>query len=321
MGAAWPPDPGPGAVCAFLFAGTGSSGPPDLRRAVAAGGAVEEAVRGALAEVARGVPAGGPDLERVLVDDPASYGAVAGDAGTAQLAAYAASVAVVRGMAAAGVVPGFAVGQSFGEIAALVCAGVFTVAEGAAMAASLVGVLGERGAGGGMGLVLADERAAGELVAAAGEPSVVVACVNAPQATVLAGPQGALERVLAAAREGGVRAVRLAVPYLAHHPAMAGADEEWYKIIRGFRQRPLRMAVHSPVRGRAYRDDDDLHRALADCIVAPVRLPAALRAVHRAGARVFVEAGGGAALCQCARLAIPGARTLAPLEAAAPGGG
>ncbi|MEU6754181.1 hypothetical protein ABZ914_48815 [Spirillospora sp. NPDC046719] len=123
------------------------------------------------------------------------------------------------------------------------------------------------------------------------------------------------EAVLEAARAAGVRAVRLAVPYLSHHPAMAGADDEWYATIRAFPQRPLELAVHSPVRGRAYRDDDDLHRALADCIVKPVRLPEALRAVHAAGATVFAEAGSGNALCQCARLSVPDAQTfLVPLR-------
>ncbi|OLT26017.1 hypothetical protein BJF79_43795 [Actinomadura sp. CNU-125] len=139
----------------------------------------------------------------------------------------------------------------------------------------------------------------------------------------MSGPDAGLEKVLDAARDGGVRAVRLAVPYLSHHPAMAGADDEWYETIRAFPQRPLEIAVHSPVRGRAYRDDDDLHRALADCIVKPVRLPEALRRVDAAGATVFAEAGPGDALCQCARLTLPGARVLVPLRdlRRRPGGG
>src|SRR5690606_28944266 len=152
----------------------------------------------------------------------------------------------------------------------------------------------------------------------AAEPQVVVACLNAPGVTVVAGPETALERVLDTARGRGVRAVRLAVPYLSHHPAMAGADDEWYAMIRRYPRRPLEHPVHSPVRGRAYHDGDDLHRALADCIVKPVRLPQTLRAVRDAGATVFTEAGAGDALCQCARLTLPGVRTLAPLRGRPP---
>ncbi|MFI6519053.1 ACP S-malonyltransferase [Spirillospora sp. NPDC050679] len=314
----------PGEVAALLFAGTGAAGAPDLAAlsaAVPGAAPVVEQVVGTVQEAVRDSPplpgAAWPSLRAVLLEDPGSYREAARVPGLPQLAAYTASVAVERVLRAGGLRPGFAVGQSFGEIAAMVCAGVFTVADGARMAAELVGVLSRHGAGGGLGLLATGEAGALECIRLAEADReagrVVVACLNAPQATVVSGPEEALERVLAAARGSGVRAVRLAVPYLSHHPAMAGADLEWYEMIRRFPQRPLRVPVYSPVRGRAYRDDDDLHRALADCIVKPVRLPETLQEVRRAGATVFVEGGAGDALCQCARLSVPGAPTVAPL--------
>ncbi|MCP2343269.1 ACP S-malonyltransferase [Actinomadura rupiterrae] len=364
-------------VCAFLFPGTGAAGAPDLRALAASGpvyaravddvlDAVDQALPPPAAEpsgpsasppagssaglsvtrAAEGVPVPGgwPSMRRILLDEPDDYRAAARAPGVAQLAAYTASVAVDRVLRAAGTVPAFTVGQSFGEIAALVCAGAFSVGDGARMAFTLVDVLARRGAGGGMGLLEASEddtlaiiaeaarearavrerqavrrahrvRPGGRVPArAAAAGTVVVACLNAPSATVVSGPDAELEAVLEAARDRHVRAVRLAVPYLSHHPAMAGADHEWYETIRRFPQRPLQARVHSPVRGRAYRDDDDLHRALADCIVRPVRLPATLREVAEAGATVFVEAGAGDALCRCARLTVPDVATLAPLR-------
>ncbi|WP_243711509.1 acyltransferase domain-containing protein, partial [Actinomadura sp. KC216] len=305
--------------CAFLFAGTGAAGPPDLPALARTGPGAARAVADVLDAVQEGLPrTRWPSMRSILLDDSAGYGAAAARTpGVAQLAGYAASVAVDRALRAGGVQPAYAVGQSFGEIAALVAAGAFTIADGARMAVSLVGVLARRGRGGGMGLLETGEDGpdgARAVIGAAAEPQVVVASVNAPSATVVAGPDGPLERVLDTARGRGVRAVRLAVPYLSHHPAMAGADDEWYSMIRRYPQRRLELPVHSPVRGRAYHDGDDLHRALADCIVKPVRLPAALRAVHAAGASVFAEAGAGNALCRCARLTVPGARTLTPLR-------
>ncbi|TYB41344.1 acyltransferase domain-containing protein [Actinomadura chibensis] len=305
----------PDDTCAFLFAGTGAAGVPDLPALARTGPGAARAVADVLDAVQEGLPpTGWPSLRTILLDEPAAYRPAARAPGVAQLASYAVAVAVDRALRAHGVHPAFAVGQSFGEIAALVCAGAFTITDGARMAVSAVDVLARRGRGGGMGLLEAGEDDARAFVRAAGEPDVVVACLNAPSATVVSGPDGPLEAVLAAARARGVGAVRLAVPYLSHHPALTGADDEWYAMIRRFPQRPLRVAVHSPVRGRAYRDDDDLHRALADCVVQPVRLPDTLRAVHAAGATVFAEAGAGAALCQCARLCVPGARTLTPLR-------
>lgn len=305
----------PDDICAFLFPGTGSAGVPDLPGLAATGPAAARAVTDVLDDVQEGLPrTGWPSLRSILLVDPAGYRAAARTPGVAQLASYAASVAVDRALRAHGVHPGFAVGQSFGEIAALVCAGAFSIADGARMAVAAVGVLARRGQGGGMGLLEAGEDATRVCIEAAGAPEVVVACLNAPEVTVVSGPDGPLDAVLDTARGRGVNAVRLAVPYLSHHPAMAGADDEWYAMIRDFPQRPLELPVHSPVRGRAYHDGDDLHRAMADCIVKPVRLPDTLRAVHAAGATVFTEAGAGNALCQCALLTVPGVRTMAPLR-------
>ena len=305
----------PDDLCAFLFAGTGSAGTPGLPALARTGPAAARAAADVVDAAQEGLPRDGwPSLRSILLEDTATYRAAARTPGVAQLAAYTASVAVDRVLRTAGVHPGFAVGQSFGEIAALVSAGAFAIADGARMAVGLVGVLARRGRGGGLGLLETGEDGARGCIEAAGAPEVAVACLNAPAATVVSGPDGPLDRVLDAARGRGVRAVRLAVPYLSHHPAMAGADEEWYAMIRRFPQRPLELPVHSPVRGRAYHDGDDLHRALADCIVRPVRLPQTLRAVREAGATVFAEAGPGDALCQCARLTLPGARTLAPLR-------
>ncbi|MBO2454695.1 acyltransferase domain-containing protein [Actinomadura barringtoniae] len=311
----WTHELKPDDVCAFLFPGTGSAAAPDLLALSAAGPSAPRIIGDVVDAVDEGLPRSGwPSMRSILVNDPASYRAAARSPGVAQLAAYATSVSVERVLRAEGLAPGFAIGQSFGEIAAMVCAGVFSVSDGARMAVSLVGVLSRRGEGGGMGLMEADEDAVRDCIEQTGESQVVVACLNAPGVTVVSGPDGPLEAVLAAAVQGGIRAVRLAVPYLSHHPAMAGADDEWYAMIRAFDQRPLELPVYSPVRGRAYRDDDDLHRALTDCIVKPVRLPEILRAVHAAGTTAFTEAGAGNALCQCARLTIPGVPTLAPLR-------
>ncbi|MFI0445985.1 ACP S-malonyltransferase [Actinomadura sp. 6N118] len=311
----WTQEFKPDDLCAFLFPGTGSAGAPDLQALSRTGPAAPRIVADVLDAVQEGLPrTGWPSLRTILLEEPGEYRTAARQQGVAQLSAYATSVAVDRVLRAEGVPLGYAVGQSFGEIAALVCAGVFSISDGARMAVSLVEVLARRGAGGGMGLMEATEDGTLACIETAGVPEVVVACLNAPGVTVVSGPEGPLETALAAAQAAGIRAVRLAVPYLSHHPAMAGADDEWYEMIRSFPQRPLEVAVYSPVRGRAYRDDDDLHRALTDCIVKPVRLPQILRAVHEAGATAFAEAGAGNALCQCARLTLPEVPTLAPLR-------
>ncbi|WP_245637944.1 ACP S-malonyltransferase [Actinomadura rubrobrunea] len=315
--ALWTPGDRPPDGYALLFPGTGASGGPGLGALAGSGPAAHRIVTDVLDAVQEGLPRDWPSLRRVLLDDPASYRAAARTPGVAQLADYATSVAVDRVLRAAGATPGFAVGQSFGEIATLVSAGVFTIADGARMAVDAVGVLARHGRGGGMALLQTAEPRAQALIDRAGASGeVVVACVNAPELTVVSGPDDPLERVVDTARADGARATRLAVPYLSHHPAMAAAGDEWYAMVRDVPRRPLQLPVYSPVRGRAYTDGDDLPRALADCMAHPLRLPPILRAVHDAGATAFVEAAQGDTLCQCVRLTLPKARTWAPLHQA-----
>jgi acyl transferase domain-containing protein len=310
----WAPGLNGDETIAFLFPGTGSGGMPDLRTLTGFTPAAPRIIGDVLAEVQESLlGAEWPSLRSILWEKPGGYPAVACLPGVAQIASYTTSVAVDRILRVSGIRPDFAVGQSIGEIPALVCAGVFSVGDGAQMVVNAVSVLTRHGAGGGMGLLTAGEEQTHRCIERAGTSEVMVACLNTPSVTVVSGPDGPLGDVLKVAQDSGIRAVRLAVPYLSHHPAVAGAGAEYYEMIRRFRQRSLKLPVYSGVWGRAYRDDDDLHRALADCMVRPIRLSDALRAVHRAGATVFVEAGTGNALCQCASLTVPDVSTMAPL--------
>ncbi|MEU6040416.1 acyl-CoA dehydrogenase [Actinomadura sp. NPDC047616] len=163
-----PPDGRPGALpddgWALLFPGTGAAGAPAVWALAGSGRAARRIVADVLDAVQEGLPRRWPSLRRVLLDDPASYRAAAATPGVPQLSDYATSVAVERVLRAGGVAPAFAVGQSFGEIAALVCAGAFSVTDGARLAVGAVRVLARHGHGGGMALLQAAPPSAETLI-------------------------------------------------------------------------------------------------------------------------------------------------------------
>ncbi|MEU3978181.1 acyltransferase domain-containing protein [Streptomyces bacillaris] len=252
----------------------------------------------------RGLPRLGPWL---LGPEPPSGRALASaTTGTSQLALFGASMAVHRALSEAYGVPSAAVGVSFGELAALTAAGVFTVADGARAAHDLALAL--TFCPGALTALTCPERSARELLEEAGvagtgtgAADVVVAVVNDEQSVVVSGPVAALALVEKAAADRRVGAVRLRLPFSSHHPALGHAAREFATAVRAYPRSAARFPVHSAVAGRRYGPTDDLAARLADCLVRPASVPPVLRQVLAYRPGVLFEAGTGSALASSAR--------------------
>lgn len=291
-----------------LFPGQGDFSVRSLVVAVRARDSVRAAVAEVFEEVdqvawERGLRPLGP---RLLGPDPPSGRELARSApGSEQLALFGASLAVHRALCRSRGTPSAMVAVSFGEIAALTAAGVFGVQDGARAAHDLATVL--AGCPGGLTLLSCPEPAARRLVRETTAGEAVVAVVNDDRSVVVSGPLPALVRIEKAAADAGVTALRLRLPFSSHHPGLRSASEEFAASLRGYPRSPARVPVYSAVAGRRYRPEDDLPRALADCLVRPALVPAVLRLalVDRPGA-VFLEAGTGHALSSSARRVLAG---------------
>jgi acyl-CoA oxidase len=307
-------DPSPEIV--YLIPGQGG----DPRGALRGLHAAESWIRSAIDEVCAqvdlvGAAHGLPSVADVLLSEfhsPLDYG-------LAPLAAYTASVALHRVLADADadadVRPACVIGQSFGEISALVCAGAYTVAEGATAVCALNEAFRIALGHGGLILVRASLAETEKILGRLGRPDLVVACVDAADETIVSGPNDAVEALLALRdheTDGLPPLDRLAVPYASHHPELTAVAERFRAGLDPLTQRALRCRAISPVRRRTYTDSDDLRDALADCVVKPVQLVEIFENLPPKE-RLFIEMGVGASLCRCARVTLPGARTLAPL--------
>jgi acyl-CoA oxidase len=299
-------------VIVYLIPGQGGDPRGSLRGLYGAEAWMSSAIAEVVAQVDPvGAAHGLPPIADVLLTE--GRGPM-GD-GMAQLAAYTASVALHRILADAGVRPDTVVGQSFGEIAALVCAGAYTVAEGASAVCSLGEAFRIAVGAGGLVMLRASQTRTEKILARVGRPDLVVACVDAIDETIVSGPNDAVDALLALRdREPDTFPPldRLAVPYASHHPDLTAVAERFRAGLEPLRQRTLNCRVLSPISRRAYTDSDDLRDALADCVVKPVQLVETFDEL-RGAEPLFIQIGVGAGLCRCARVTIPGARTLAPL--------
>ncbi|MFI0718666.1 acyltransferase domain-containing protein [Streptomyces sp. NPDC021224] len=253
--------------------------------------------------------------------EPAQWLAEAPD--TLQLAIYSASVATYAVLHARGLRPDVLVGHSLGEIAALVAAGAFSVAEGAQIVCHRGLALREEGPGEAayMAALSTGPERAQQLVDVVGDPLTGVAVENHAAQTVLSGRAATLDTVARLAAVLRIDFARLKSPYAFHSPLLGAAAEAFAARIRGVGQRPLQIAVHSPILGRAYEDSDDLTEVLAGHFTRRVRFADAVREVSGGGVGVFVESGALDALSKIVgRVAGPPAATVPMLLPEAGGG-
>jgi acyl-CoA oxidase len=242
--------------------------------------------------------------DRCPQDAPLPYG-------TSQLAHFAASVATAHALAATGITPDLIVGHSLGEFSSLVTAGAFTVAEGAHLVCALNDAYRPVIDEGAMVLILGEARGTQAMLADTGREDLAIACVNSPKETIVSGPRAAIAalRALGDTR----RLFELDVPYAAHHPSLHDIHGRFLDNTKDLRQRPLSVAVHSPVQRRPYSDADDFFLALANLITKPVYFAETVSRLAPVDQRLFIELGAGDTLSRCVRATLRGARTVVPL--------
>lgn len=254
-----------------------------------------------------------PPLSGVVLDSGAdSRHLTSGPAGLAESLLYGACLTVHEALCAMGTAPSAVAGFSFGEITAMAAAGVFSVGDGARIAVVLARTMPQRHDG--LLRLRASADQADAFLSSAHEPELIVACVNTPCETVLAGPIHSVERAHQLAIRYGLSATRLPTPYFAHHPKVAYEAMQFSDQVSGLRSHAPRIALHLASQSRPFAEEDVAAKVLADCMVKPADLPALLRRISDPGSPLlWLEAGTGLTMTRCATQVIPNATTWAPL--------
>ncbi len=291
---------------AFIFPGQGSQTVGMLQ-----GFSENAAVSAALAEASEAL---GLDLGQLIAQGPAEALSLTVNTQPVMLAA---SVAFYRAWSAAGgPQPGWAAGHSLGEYSALTAAGVFGLADATRLvrfraqqmqSAVPVGV-------GGMAAVLGmDSQAVIAACADAAQGQVVEAVnFNAPDQTVIAGHQEAVDRACAIVKERGAkRALPLAVSAPFHSSLLAPAAD-------ALRERLSQTAVNTPsiqvvnnVDVAIERDADRIRDALSRQAMRPVRWVEVIEKLSANGVTTMIECGPGKVLTGLVKRIAPQVTTFA----------
>jgi malonyl CoA-acyl carrier protein transacylase len=287
----------------FLFPGQGAYQPGALAAAARECADVEELLRD-IDSVAQ--PHVGTSVRELLLDANATSltGLLEREPDTLQMAIYAAAVATYRLLQARDVHPSILVGHSFGEIAALVCAGAFSVREGAHIVALRSLALRPMAGLGYMAAITASAERCAAIVQMLDAPSLTIAVDNGPTQTVISGTTEAMDRLGIVAQALGLSFIRLASAYPFHNALLEPAAQAFQVALSAFRSQPLRVPVYSPILQRAYHDQDDLRAALSSHLTHPVRFANAIRRPNNIWAYTtpsFIEMGASNALVKLVR--------------------
>ncbi|WP_303392126.1 type I polyketide synthase [Kitasatospora sp. NA04385] len=207
-----------------------------------------------------------------------------------QPALFAVMVALADLWRSHGVRPDAVVGHSQAEIAAAYVAGALSLQDAAKVVAlrsrALVALAGR---GGMVSLALSAEKAADHL-ARWGE-RLTTAVVNGPAAVVVSGERGALDELLAACAEDGIRARAIPVDYAAHSAQVEAVREQLLTDLADITPRQAAVPFYSTVTGgpvdTAALDAAYWYRNLRE----PVRFDLATARLTADGHEVFVEVG------------------------------
>jgi [acyl-carrier-protein] S-malonyltransferase len=228
-----------------------------------------------------------PPLIRQILLGNASQDAIT--AGVPQLAAFATAVCLYRLLEQQGYRPAAIIGLSLGEIASLVCAGVWELADGVGAVLALNAAFQPHVGQGGMIMISASETDVQALLDEIADDDLVLACVNAPRQVVVSGPHAALDALTTFTERHALALRKLPIPYPAHHPSLWRAAAHFHDAIAPLPRGAFRIPVYSAVARRRYTEHDDVPRALANSFTQPYHLPATLDSANVIPQPVYVD--------------------------------
>ncbi|MBN2494405.1 MAG: acyltransferase domain-containing protein, partial [Deltaproteobacteria bacterium] len=288
---------GPAARTAFLFPGQGSQ-----RIGMLAAFASEPAVAETFAEADRVMePVLGVPLSRfIYTEDSAESRAALQDTTVCQPAMLTADIAMLRLLAERGIQPDMVAGHSLGEYAALVAAGMISLADAltavCARAREMASVQVEDP--GRMAAVFGPAEQIQQMLHEA--PGVVAANYNSLSQTVIGGATRPMEQAVEQLTRAGFKAVRLPVSHAFHTHIVAPARDPLRRLLGRLDFHPPCIPIVANVDAELYSGEpadreSNLDR-LARQVAEPVRFVESIRRLYELGARLFVEVGPGRVL-------------------------
>jgi len=205
-----------------------------------------------------------------------------------QPAIFAVEVALAEFLATWGITPGAVMGHSMGEVAAAYAAGILSI-EDAARIITVRSDLAHRHVNGRGGMAAVQLGVSEIAEAIRGFDGIELSASNAPRGQVVAGDEGALEKMLSELVARGVWCRRIKVSFASHCAHVDPILPEMERLLGGVRPRPASVPFFSTVRCRELGGEELDGRYWCDNLRDQVRFAEAVQQLARSGHRQFIE--------------------------------
>lgn len=188
--------------------------------------------------------------------------------------------------------PSAACGHSYGEYAALHCAGALSASDFLRLSAERGRVMAEvcDRTSGGMAAIQAPRDQVETFLKEIDD--VIIANCNAPLQTVISGPQASVAKVVEQINAAGTLARVLPVAGAFHSTLVASAQAALAEAINTVAVCSTKVPVYSNATARPYATQPEaIRQQLAEHLTSPVNFIGQIEAMYEAGIRVFLELG------------------------------
>lgn len=235
--------------------------------------------------------------------------------GVTQLALYGAAVVLNQLLHDARVRPALIVAQSFGEIAARVCAGVLSLEQGVRAVCALNAAYRSEEGRGGMLVVNLSPQKTQALLDRWPELKLALGSINAPEQCIISGEMDALNALLERHGDNDPSLRWVSIAYASHYPAHTHVEALMKTLLHPLEQQAFRVPIYSTVLMDQYQYQDNLNELFTRGVTHPTDLPKTLAALPPDNRRVFIDMGVNRGMSTCILKSLRGAKTYTPLAA------
>ena len=209
------------------------------------------------------------------------------DTRIAQPAIFAMEIALARLLLAWGIKPAALIGHSVGEFAAACLAGIFTLED----ATRIVAQRGRLMQSMPPGRMLA-VRASAERLAPMLPRELSIAAINAPELTVLGGPESRVQEFARALSQQGLQSSEVRTSHAFHSPTMAAAVAPLEAFIASCKRNASAIDIFSTARARVLTAEEAIDPTYwGQQLLEPVRFAETVTAATRGARRILLEVG------------------------------
>ncbi len=210
-----------------------------------------------------------------------------------QIGIFVTEVLIAKILIAAGVKPALLVGHSFGELAALATAEVYSFETGVRIVAQRVRALQSMAQSGVMAAVSCDLERTKRYLEQAQKDSVTVSVINQPRQTVVSGKRSDLEDLQTLLNREGVSLTFLKSRYPYHSPLLDRAVAPFREALEKLTFGRARIPVFLCMEGMLYSPGTNLAQALSSQFIRRLDFRKVVSTLYESGYRNYVECGAG----------------------------